>query len=66
MITIFIHIPSVIIGVIIGYILVSLIMAIYSRFDATDFQRGYTDGVVDTERKYENERKRETDNQIED
>ena len=66
MITIFIHIPSVIIGVIIGYILVSLIMTIYSRFDTTDFQRGYTDGVLDTERKYENERKRETDNQNED
>ena len=65
MITIFIHIPSLIIGIIIGYILVSLIMTIYSRFDATDFQRGYTDGVVDTERKYANERKDGTDEQNE-
>ncbi len=61
MITIFIHIPSLIIGVIIGYILVSLIMAFFSRFDATDFQRGYTDGVLDTERKYANERTEETE-----
>lgn len=61
MITIFIHIPSLIIGVIIGYILVSLIMVFYSRFEATDFQRGYTDGVLDTERKYNNERTEETE-----
>lgn len=61
MITIFIHIPSLIIGVIIGYILVSLIMAFFSRFDSTDFQRGYTDGVLDTERKYANERTEETE-----
>lgn len=61
MITIFIHIPSVIIGIIIGYIIVSLIMVLYTRFDTTDFQRGYTDGVLDTERKYENERREEAE-----
>lgn len=61
MITIFIHIPSLIIGIIIGYIIVSLIMVFYSRFEATDFQRGYTDGVLDTERKYANERTEETE-----
>ena len=65
MITIFIHIPSVIIGVIIGYIVVSIVMVLYSRFDTTDFQRGYTDGVLDTERKYANERKDGTDEQSE-
>lgn len=61
MITIFIHIPSLIIGAIIGYILVSLVWLFFDRFEATDFQRGYTDGVLDTERKYENERREETE-----
>ena len=40
-------------------------MVLYSRFDTTDFQRGYTDGVLDTERKYANERKDGTDEQSE-
>lgn len=61
MITIFIHIPSLIIGIIIGYIMVSLFMLFFTRFEATDFQRGYTDGVLDTERKYANERTEETE-----
>lgn len=61
MITIFIHIPSLIIGIIIGYIIVSLLTVFVIRFNDTDFQRGYTDGVLDTERKYNNERTEETE-----
>ena len=63
MITIFIHIPSLIIGVILGYTLISLVFVFFSRFEATDFQRGYTDGVLDTERKYANERREETESE---
>lgn len=66
MITIFVHIPSVVIGVVIGYILVTLIVAFFSRFEPTDFQRGYSDGVTDTERKYENERTEESKQEYED
>ena len=61
MITIFIHIPSLIIGAIIGYLLLSLAWLSFDRFEVTDFQRGYTDGVLDTERKYANERTEETE-----
>ena len=59
MITIFIHIPSLIIGIVIGYILISSIFLLVNRFEPTDFQNGYQVGVKETERKYENGRTEE-------
>ena len=61
MITIFIHIPSLVIGVVIGYILIATIFILLSRFEPTDYQIGYNTGKKEAERKYENGRNEETE-----
>lgn len=56
MITIFIHIQSLIIGIIIGFCIATGLYVLFMRFEPTDFQTGYEIGRKEVEKEIKNDR----------
>lgn len=56
MITIFIHIQSLIIGIVIGFCIATGLCVLFMRFEPTDFQSGYETGKKEAEKEIKNGR----------
>lgn len=63
MITIFIHIQSLIIGVFIGFCIAIGLCVLFMRFEPTDFHTGYEIGRKEAEKEINNDIKRSNNNE---